>query len=185
MLVIFLSLSACGSSQDEASDKTFIYTQPLVVADDDWQFVGTEHLAFVPENRLDPKSRMIALSFLTFPAKEPSSLPPVAFLGAGPGEPYSAEVFFKGKRAEAWRWELEKVNQKRDVILINQRGNSESPGLPLHNFRYKWNNGGALDKPFSRSKRDSLRRVAYHSVLILVDTLSVIYHRSSILSKLK
>ncbi len=158
-------MSACVSSQHEPLDKTLVYTQPLLVADDDWQFEGREHLAFVPENRLDPDSRMIALSFLTFPVKEPSLLPPVAFLGAGPGEPYSAKVFFKGRRAEAWRWELEMVNQKRDVILINQRGNSESPGLPLHNFRYKWNNGGALDEPFSRNKRDSLRRDAYQEAI--------------------
>lgn len=149
----------------QVGSDTLIYTQPLVVADDDWLFSGTEHLAFVPENRLDPTSRMIALSFITFPAKESSSLSPVAFLGAGPGEPYSAEVFFQGRRAEAWRWELEKVNQKRDVILINQRGNSESPGLPIHNFRYKWNNGGELDRAFSRSRRDSLRRAAYQEAI--------------------
>jgi len=84
-------------------------------------------MIFVPENRLNPKSRDIGLTFLTFPAKVSSDLPPVVFLGAGPGEPYSADVFYEGRRAEAWRWELEQVNKKRDVILINQRVNSEAP----------------------------------------------------------
>ncbi len=170
ILVVGLGLYSCTTSQSQdehgISKKGIrVYSQPLHVADDEWSFTGSQHMIFVPENRLNPKSRDIGLTFLTFPAKVSSDLPPVVFLGAGPGEPYSADVFYEGRRAEAWRWELEQVNKKRDVILINQRGNSEAPGLSLHNFRYKWNNGGSLDEAFSISKRDSLRKSAYQKAI--------------------
>lgn len=138
-----------------------IITQPVVIEDEDWRFEGTENLIFVPENRNTPQSRTIALHFFRFPAKEKSNLPPVVFLGAGPGEPYSVEVFYKGKRAEAWRYELKFVNQKRDILLINQRGNSNCPGLPISAFIYRWNNGGRLDQPFDLAKMNQNRKEAY------------------------
>lgn len=152
---------ACQQTTDTLTETTNLISQPFLVEDDDWRFEGTANLLMVPENRLDPDSRIIALHFLHFPAKEKSNLPPVAFLGAGPGEPYSYDVFFDGKRAEAWRYELEFVNQKRDVILINQRGNSGAPGLPIADFRYRWPNGGADDKPLDLVLMNENRRKAY------------------------
>jgi pimeloyl-ACP methyl ester carboxylesterase len=155
--VLLLSFS-CTTKTKEA---TLIISQPLYVADDDWEFQGTENMIFVPENRNDPLSRKIPLHFIKLPAKKTSTLPPVVFLGAGPGEPYSTTVFYKGRRAEAWRYELDFVNQNRDVILINQRGNSDSPGMQIPEFRYKWNNGGSLDKPFDLNLRGQKRKAAY------------------------
>ena len=136
-------------------------SQPIVIEDDDWKFNGTENLMFVPENRNDANSRQIGLHFFHFPAREESNLPPVVFLGAGPGEPYSVEVFYDGERAEAWRFELNFVNQKRDVLLINQRGNSDMPGLPVSNFIYRWNNGGSLGRPLDLAVRNQNRRESY------------------------
>ncbi len=159
-----LLLLACKQNSNEGSklslDK-FVISQPVHVADDDWSFRGTENMLFVPENRNDPNSRKIPLHFFRFPAKDTATLPPVVFLGAGPGEPYSTEVFYKGRRAEAWRYELNFVNQHRDVILINQRGNSSSPGMQIPEFRYKWNNGDSLDKPFDLALMGQNRKAAY------------------------
>lgn len=154
---LLLALS-CKTKEKETA---MFISQPIYVADDDWEFEGTENMIFVPENRNNPKSRKIPLHFMRFPAKKASTLPPVVFLGAGPGEPYSTAVFYKGRRAEAWRYELNFVNQNRDVILINQRGNSESPGMQIPEFRYKWNNGGSLDKPFDLAIRGQNRKEAY------------------------
>lgn len=163
-LLPFLLLCCCCSCEpalEETAKTPGFISQPFLVEDDDWSFEGTANLLLVPENRLDPESRIIALHFFHFPAKEKSTLPPVAFLGAGPGEPYSYDVFFDGKRAEAWRYEVEFVNQKRDVILINQRGNSGAPGLPIADFRYRWPNGGADDKPLDLALMNENRKKAY------------------------
>ncbi|MBX2816852.1 MAG: alpha/beta hydrolase [Saprospiraceae bacterium] len=162
--VLFFSalLLACHGILFTQSPQTSGWvSQPFRVADDDWIFEGTQNLLLVPENRNDPESRMIALHYIHLPALQPSHLPPVVFLGAGPGETYSAEVFYQGKRAEAWRMELSLVNQERDVILINQRGTSGAPGLPIPDFRYRWNNGGALEQPFDLSLMNENRKKAY------------------------
>jgi pimeloyl-ACP methyl ester carboxylesterase len=159
--LVLLILLSCNTKPEISNSENSLISQPVLIEDDDWSFEGTENLIFVPENRNDPNSREIAIHFFRFPAKEKSELPPVIFLGAGPGEPYSIDVFYKGRRAEAWRFELNFVNQKRDVILINQRGNPESPGLTISNFKYKWNNGGSLDKPFDLALMNKNRKEAY------------------------
>lgn len=150
-----------GLSQTSKTDLPVSLSQPITIEDDDWRFDGTENILLVSENRNQENSRDIALHFFKFPAREKSNLPPVVFLGAGPGEPYSADVFYKGRRAEAWRTELNFVNQKRDVILINQRGNSNAPGMQMLNFKYKWNNGGTLEQAFDIDKMNKNRRAAY------------------------
>ncbi len=145
--------------QKDSND--FVVSLPVYVADDDWSFTGTENMLFVPENRNSETSRKIPLHFFHFPAKGTATLPPVVFLGAGPGEPYSVKVFYDGKRAEAWRYELDFVNQNRDVILINQRGNPDTPGMQIPQFKYKWNNGGSLETPFDPNLRNDKRKAAY------------------------
>ncbi|MEM9051060.1 MAG: alpha/beta hydrolase [Bacteroidota bacterium] len=157
-LTVLIIFSNCQPVQEV---KPTHISQPVVIEDDDWRFEGTENIILVPENRNEENSRLISLHYFHFPAKEQSNLPPVAFLGAGPGEPYSYDVFFDGSRAEAWRWELELMNQKRDILLINQRGNPDSPGLSVHNFIYRWNNDGSLEEPFDPVKRDQNRLTAF------------------------
>jgi len=171
--IVVLILISCNEKQADSTSDPMMLSQPIVVEDDAWRFEGTQHLIFVPENRNEPTSRIIAVQFLEFPAREKSNLPPVVFLGAGPGEPYSVDVFHKGRRAEAWRYELNFVNQKRDVILINQRGNPEAPGLPISNFQYRWSNGGSLDKPFDLALMNQNRREAYVAHLTEFETKGI------------
>ncbi|MEL7118691.1 MAG: alpha/beta hydrolase [Bacteroidota bacterium] len=161
LLLVFICNVYSQKTNSTYFERSTVISQPVLIEDDDWRFEGTENMMLVPENRNDPKSRMIPVHFFRFPTKEKTNLPPVAFLGAGPGEPYSVEVFFQGKRAEAWRFELQLVNQKRDVILINQRGNSGAPGLQIKDFRYRWSNGGTLDQAFDAQKKDANRKAAY------------------------
>ena len=161
LVLIIIIILSCNKNSETSNLNPLILSQPVLIEDDDWKFEGTQNLILVPENRNEPESRKIALQFFKFPAKNKSSLAPVVFLGAGPGEPYSVDVFFKGSRAEAWRYELNFVNQNRDVILINQRGNSSAPGLQISEFRYKWNNGGTLDQPFDLHLMNQNRKVAY------------------------
>lgn len=157
-LIVFLTWNV--QCQEYGKQHTLI-SQPILIEDDDWKFEGSANILLVPENRNNPDSRLITLHFYKFPSKEKSDLPPVVFLGAGPGEPYNIEAFYNGARAKAWRWELNFVNQKRDVILINQRGNSDAPGLQISEFKYRWSNGGKLNKPFDFSKRNKNRKESY------------------------
>lgn len=164
--VIFLV--SCEQNQHKTAvdhPNQFVISQPVHVSDDEWSFSGTENMLFVPENRNDPNSRKIPLHFFRFPAKDTATLAPVVFLGAGPGEPYATEVFYNGRRAEAWRYELNFVNKNRDVILINQRGNSDTPGMQIPEFKYKWNNGGTLETPFDLSIRNANRKAAYSEAI--------------------
>lgn len=161
LLSLLLSTLSGNLLAQKIDSSAVLLSQPVVIEDDDWKFEGTQNMILVPENRNEADSRLLTLQFFKFPAREKSNLPPVVFLGAGPGEPYSVEVFYNGARAEAWRYELNFVNQKRDVILINQRGNSDAPGLQINNFRYRWHNGGSLDKPLDLAKRDRNRKEAY------------------------
>lgn len=139
-----------------------IISQPVSIIEEGQNFSGTENILFVPENRSNPGSREIGLHFFHFPAKEKTNLPPVVFLGAGPGEPYAIEHFYPskyGSRAKAWTWELAFVNQRRDLILINQRGNSDAPGLQIEEFIYRWKNG-SLEVPFDLELRNEYRKKA-------------------------
>ena len=71
---------------------------------------------FVPENRLNPDSRVIAIDYARFPAKEQKG-PPIFMLPGGPGDTYI------GKTPDTWKVpHLEKLRAFSDVILMNQRG---------------------------------------------------------------
>lgn len=157
-----LWLCLSGMAQITLAQQATCISQAVYIQEEDIEFTGTENILLVPENRQRADSRQIGLHFLHFPAKEPSNLPPVVFLGAGPGEPYSTRHFYQsyqGPRAKAWTWEMMLVNQKRDLILINQRGNPDAPGLPPRDFVYRWKNG-YKDKPFDLVERQSNRRKA-------------------------
>lgn len=161
LTLVFISCTVMNTTPSKNQEQRII-SQPVSITEEGHDFHGTENILFVPENRSNPKSRDIGLHFFHFPAKEKSDLPPIAFLGAGPGEPYDIERFYKskfGSRAEAWTWELSFVNQKRDLILINQRGNSDAPGLQIEEFIYRWKNG-SLDAPFDLELRNENRRDA-------------------------
>lgn len=51
------------------------------------------------------------------------------------------------------------MDQQRAVILINQRGNPDVPGLPLREFEYLWRNG-SLAEPFDFQVRNENRKEA-------------------------
>ncbi len=163
LTTIVVAFFTCDTPSEQAKALNSV-SQPVLIKGEGWEFKGTENLIFVPENRRDPASRHLALHYFHFPAREKSDLPPVAFLGAGPGEPYSVRVFYDGDRAKAWRFELDFVNQKRDVLLINQRGNSDAPGLQIPNFRYRWKNG-SFEEPLDLEIRGEYRRKAYQEAI--------------------
>ncbi|MFC4312899.1 alpha/beta fold hydrolase [Steroidobacter flavus] len=82
-------------------------------------------LFFVPENRADAHSRVIAVHFIRFPAARKSAernRPPVFVLPGGPGAEFNL----------SWRPALylfERLRRTRDVVYVSQRGNPKSRGL--------------------------------------------------------
>jgi pimeloyl-ACP methyl ester carboxylesterase len=83
-------------------------------------------LFFVPENRRDPASRVIAVQFLRFKAVAAPAgdgiRPPVVLLAGGPG----SEFDFTGAKLQR---AVERMRRTRDVIYISQRGNPRARGL--------------------------------------------------------
>ncbi len=71
---------------------------------------------FVPENRSNPNSRVIAVDYVRFHAKKKSG-PPVFLLPGGPGNTYIGQTpnIFKMPQVEHLR-------KFSDVVLVNQRG---------------------------------------------------------------
>lgn len=78
----------------------------------------------VPENRADPDSRMITLSYVRFPATGETSGPPIVYLAGGPGGSGSGTA--RGRRFPLFM----AMRQHADVIAFDQRGTGESQRPP-------------------------------------------------------
>lgn len=79
----------------------------------------------VPENRNDPNSRTIRLSFVRFPSTSPSPAEPIIYLAGGPGG--SGIETARSRRFEQFM-ALTKV---ADVIALDQRGVGQSNSIPF------------------------------------------------------
>jgi pimeloyl-ACP methyl ester carboxylesterase len=106
---------------------------------------------FVPENRADPKSRLIGVGFARFRALQPSDAPPTFHLPGGPGDSYLMLLKPSGKPAVQGRFLKYIAHYRRvsDVVLVDQRGNSER-GEVLK-FRYRTPEQ-PLDQPTSLAR---------------------------------
>jgi pimeloyl-ACP methyl ester carboxylesterase len=108
-------------------EAAFSHTEsPFVFSAND----GTEVDAFkgsieVPENRDDPKSRMIRLTYVRFPATHSGGTPTV-YLAGGPGG--SGISTAMGNRFPLFM----QMREFGDVIAFDQRGTGESSPLPTY-----------------------------------------------------
>lgn len=103
-------------------------TQPRQFGD---QLRGEEALMVVPENRTVAGSRNITLHYFRFPARKPSGKPPVFFLPGGPGEAITVAQISQGLQQKRYTKyaEMRAFNENRDIVIVNQRGNSQVPGI--------------------------------------------------------
>jgi pimeloyl-ACP methyl ester carboxylesterase len=106
---------------------------------------------YVPENRADPKSRLIGVGFARFRALQPTGAPPTFHLPGGPGNSYLMLLKPGGKPAVLGRFLKYIAHYRRggDVIFVDQRGNSER-GEVLK-FRYRTPEQ-PLDQPISLAR---------------------------------
>lgn len=106
------------------------------------KFVNAEcGYVIVPENRNNPNSNLIKVAFVRFKSKLSKSLPPIFFLGGGPG---SETIQFARRNFMYFnisRW------MAGDMIIFDQRGVGESlPSLTCHEYDFQH------DKPYSRQE---------------------------------
>lgn len=78
----------------------------------------------VPENRSDPASRTITLSYIRFPATGEDPGPPIVYLAGGPGGSGSGTA--TGPRFALFM----EMRRHGDVIAFDQRGTGASTSLP-------------------------------------------------------
>ncbi|MDF1743300.1 MAG: alpha/beta hydrolase [Gimesia sp.] len=92
---------------------------------------GEQGFIIVPENRNDSASRMITAHYFRFPAREPTGRPPVFILPGGPGQAILTADIQNGMQQKRYNKfaEIEAYNRNRDVVIVNQRGNSRVPGI--------------------------------------------------------
>lgn len=144
LIVIFASCSF--SNKKNTEDSFTLISNPIEIKEGNHiDFKGNENLIFVAENRSKADSRKIGVHFFHFPAKEKTNLPPVFYLPSGPGLAINKCMFLEecaGWRALSFSSELMAYNQKRDVIVLNQRGNPDTYGAPIPNFKVRFKRYG-------------------------------------------
>jgi pimeloyl-ACP methyl ester carboxylesterase len=104
---------------------------------------------YVPENRADPKSRIIGVGFARFRALEPTAAPPTFHLPGGPGS-----SLLTGLRENQSR--LNQVSLYRrvgDVVFVDQRGFSERGDILKFKYRTK---DQPLDQPGSLERSSAV-----------------------------
>jgi pimeloyl-ACP methyl ester carboxylesterase len=129
---------------------------PDVITDERGLSADVERgLLFAPENRLDPDSRLIAVHFVRFPAREATDgRAPVFLLPGGPGWDFdlSDPLMFD---------EVERLRRTRDVVAVSQRGYSGSPGLtPDLRVTYPPRPAGVLVSAREQAEADRLTLAA-------------------------
>ena len=80
---------------------------------------------YVPENRADPKSRIIGVGFARFRALQPSSAPPTFHLPGGPGDSYLRGLKQDNRQLARWLKHINLYRGVADMVMVDQRGNSE------------------------------------------------------------
>lgn len=88
---------------------------------------------FVPENREDPESRRIPLNIVILPARQPSPAGALFHFAGGPGQAATEQAAGNARR-------FGPIRERRDVVMIDQRGTGHSNGLPCR-----------LDDPIERT----------------------------------
>jgi len=116
---------------------------------------------YVPENRADPKSRLIGVGFARIRALQPTGAPPMFLLPGGPGQSFLPML--KQGRARFWLRTVALYHGVGDVVIVDQRGFSERGEILKFKYRTK-------EKPLDQP--DSLARAVSDSVEMARDAVA-------------
>ncbi|MEW5985820.1 MAG: alpha/beta fold hydrolase [Chloroflexota bacterium] len=127
LMVTSIAIVACGRQEQEpievpagaqAGDLTM---EPCLLELGQASFQAECGVLVVPENRSDPRSRLIALPVLRLPASGPAAPEPIFFLAGGPG---ASNIMGAGAPPE-WMW------AKHDLVAVGYRGADGSAILDM------------------------------------------------------
>jgi pimeloyl-ACP methyl ester carboxylesterase len=151
MVVLCLMVSTIVAGQDAASRKAGeVVIEKLSLTTPETGNVTFEiGTLYVPENRSDPKSRLIGLGFARFRALEATGAPPTFHLPGGPGGSYLRGLKQDNKQLSRQLKDIALYRRVGDVILVDQRGASER-GEMLQ-FKYRTSEQ-PLDQPGSMAR---------------------------------
>ena len=112
-------------------------------------YEGTFH---VPENRVDPKSRMLTLHYLRFPATGEKEGSPIVYLAGGPG---GSGIWM----AKNFRFPIfMALREHGDVIALDQRGTGASDDTPeCKSSKVIDDTAPLTDKTYFEMQRGALR----------------------------
>jgi pimeloyl-ACP methyl ester carboxylesterase len=90
-------------------------------------------ILYVPENRSDPKSRLIGVGFARIRALQPTGAPPTFHLPGGPGTSFLPSL--KQGKARFWLRTVPLYRRVSDMVLVDQRGFSERGEILRYRYR--------------------------------------------------
>lgn len=90
---------------------------------------------FVPENRSEPKSRLIGVGFARFKGLKDASAPPTFHLPGGPGTSFLAFLKQDSPQLAARLKSVERYRRIGDVVFVDQRGFSERGDVLRYKYR--------------------------------------------------
>jgi pimeloyl-ACP methyl ester carboxylesterase len=101
---------------------------------------------YVPENRADPKSRIIGVGFARFRALQPGDAPPTFHLPGGPGFSFLSVLKQEDRNLTFWLKHINLYRRVADMVFVDQRGFSERG--EILKFKHRTPNQ-PLDQPAS------------------------------------
>jgi pimeloyl-ACP methyl ester carboxylesterase len=104
---------------------------------------------YAPENRDDPKSRIIGVGFARLRALEQTGAPPTFHLPGGPGGSFLRGLKQSNRQLARGLKYIEAYRKVSDVILVDQRGNSERGEVLMYKYRTRQQ---PLDEPGSLAR---------------------------------
>lgn len=116
--------SACAATSVAAPERASNETVITFEADSGETTVGFDGSFQVPENRVNPESRMLTIKYVRFPSTSATPGPPIIYLSGGPGG--SGIGTAKGERFPLFM----AMREFGDVIAIDQRGTGASNDMP-------------------------------------------------------
>lgn len=129
-LLVLLLLPACGTAQPALTPTPaagLALEECLLTAPGTSQSITAQcGTLSVPENRSQPDGRMIGLNIAVVKAVTRSPAPdPLFFLAGGPGQAATESAILLAAA-------FDRVHQKRDIVLVDQRGTGKSNPLKCH-----------------------------------------------------
>ncbi|MGD8404100.1 MAG: alpha/beta fold hydrolase [Anaerolineales bacterium] len=129
LLLILLLITACGAPEaptltvpEGAQAGDLVDPEPCTYEAKEVEYTADCGTLIVPENRIDPNSRLIALPVTRIRATGSNPAEPIFRLGGGPGQ---SNMGFS---------HLERLIEKHDLVLVGYRGVDSSPELQCPEF---------------------------------------------------